>query len=140
MDKYNTEIFGEFTYPESMTYEDLLESESMLLENIDNIMLDSGAEHLDFNPLGDILMFQCAFVTRNLEILRDIADELAALLPQGITGKLLCLEKNLTSYHLFWLARGQWQEYEYKLPDRGPDAAPLRKVTLPPLESGQTRN
>lgn len=132
MDKYNTEIFGEFTYPESMTYEALLESESMLLENIDSIMLDGGAEHLDFNPLGDRLMFQCAFITQNLEILRDIADELSALLPQGIKGKLLCLEKDLTSYHLFWLSRGQWQEYEYRLPDRGPDAAPLHKITLPP--------
>lgn len=132
MDKYNTEIFGEFTYPESMTYEALLESESMLLENIDSIMLDGGAEHLDFNPLGDILMFQCAFVTQNLEILRDIVDEIAALLPKGIKGKILCLEKNLTSYHLFWIERGQWQEYEYNVPSRGPDAAPLHKVPLPP--------
>lgn len=132
MDKYNTEIFGEFTYPESMTYETLLDSESMLLENIDSIMLDGGAEHLDFNPLGDMLMFQCAFVTQNLEILRDIVDEIAALLPQGIKGKILCLEKNITSYHLFWVERGQWQEYEYKVPNRGPDAAPLHKVPLPP--------
>ncbi len=132
MDKYNTEVFGEFTYPESMTYESLLESESMLLENIDSIMLDSGAEHIDFNPLGDILMFQCAFVTQNLEILRDIADEIAALLPSGIKGELLCLEKNLTSYHLFWIERGQWQEYEYKVPDRGPDKAPLHKIKVPP--------
>lgn len=132
MDKYNTEIFGEFTYPESMTYESLLESESMLLENLDSIMLDGGAEHLDFNPLGDILMFQCAFVTQNLEILRDITDEIASLLPKGVKGKLLCLEKNLTSYHLFWVERGQWQEYEYKIPNLGPEAAPLHKVKLPP--------
>lgn len=131
MDKYNTEIFGEFTYPESMTYESLLESENMLLENIDSIMLDGGAEHLDFNPLGDKLMFQCAFVTQNLEILRDIANEIAALLPKGVKGKLLCLEKDLSSYHLFWIQRGQWQEYEYKLPNCGPDHAPHHTVTIP---------
>lgn len=131
MDKYNTEIFGEFSYPESMTYEDLLTCETMLLENIDAIMLDSGAEHLDFNPLGDILMFQCAFVTQNLEILRDISDEIAELIPRGMRCKLLCLEKNLTSYHLFWINQGSWKEQEFILPNRGPDNVPEHKVKLP---------
>lgn len=130
MDKYNTEIFGKFTYPESMTYEDLLSYEKMLLENIDNIMLDGGAEHLDFTPLGDILMFQCAFVTQNLEILRDIADEIASLLPKGVKCKLLCLEKNLSSYHLFWIKRGEWQEHEYLLPSMGPDESIVHKSAI----------
>lgn len=128
MDKYSTEIFGEFTYAESVTYEDLLAYEKTLQENVELIYLDGGAEHLDFTPLGDMLMFQCAFETKNLEILRDIAEELAQILPEGVKGRVLCLEKDLTMYHLFWLRPGIWQEKKYKLPDTGPEDAITREV------------
>ena len=130
MDKYNTEIFGEFTYAESITYEDLLRYETILLKNLEEILADGGAEHLDFTPLGDTLMFQCAFITQNLEILRDMSDEICALLPEGVRGKLMCLQKSLTTYHLFWLKRGQWQEKEFILPWHGPDDAPVHKVEV----------
>lgn len=132
MDKHRTEIFGEFTYAESLTYEALIAYENALLENLDNIFLEAGAEHLDFTPEGDILRMQCAFESRNLEILRDIAQEIAAILPPHIYGKLLCLEKDLTTYHLFWLQRGQWQEKAYTLPTAAPDGSPvhiLKKIS-----------
>lgn len=132
MDKNQTEMFGEFTYPESMTYEDLLNTESFLMEQLDNLFLDAGAEHLDFTPLGDILMLQCAFECRNLEILRDIARETASLLPRGVSGRILFLEKNLDLYHMFWVERGQWQEMEYDLPRTGPAGAPVNKTGLMP--------
>ncbi len=128
MDKNQTEIFGEFAYPESMTYEDLLNTEEFLKEQLDMLFLDAGAEHLDFTPLGDILMLQCAFECRNLEILRDIAQEVASLLPQGVRGRILCLEKNLASCSLFWIESGSWQEGDIKLPRKGPADAPLHKV------------
>lgn len=130
MDKYDTEIFGEFTYAESITYEDLLKYETRLLKSIETIMADGGAEHLDFTPLGDILMFQCAFITQNLEILRDMADEMCSRLPPGVRGKLMCLQKSLTTYHLFWMRRGEWQEKEYILPWHGPDDAPKHMVQI----------
>lgn len=123
MDKNQTEIFGELTYAESLTYEELLQIETELMEQIDNIFLDAGAEHLDFTPLGDILMFQCAFEFRNLEIMRDISEDLASTLPRGVRGRILCLEKNLTSYHIFWVFRGKWQEKAYTLPSSGPEDA-----------------
>lgn len=128
MDKNQSEIFCEFTYPESMTYEELIEYEALLIENLENLFRDSGAEHLDFTPLGDILMLQCAFEIKNLELLRDVCQEIANILPRGVSGRMLCLEKNLVSCHLFWLLKGQWQEKEYKLPVKGPDDAPIHKV------------
>lgn len=128
MNKNESEIFGEFTYAESMTYDDLLENEALLLEQLDNIFLEGGAEHLDFTPLGDMLMLQCAFEIKNLEILRDIAQEIAAFLPKGIAGRVLCLEKNLASVHIFWIRKGQWQEKEYKLSETAPEDAPVHKV------------
>lgn len=128
MDKNQTEIFGEFTYAESLTYEELLDIENELIQQIDNVFLDGGAEHLDFTPLGDILMFQCAFECRNLEILRDIAGELASSLPRGVQGRILCLEKDLASYHIFWIGHEKWQEKEYPLPVKGPEDAKIHVV------------
>lgn len=128
MDKNQSGIFAEFTYPDSMTYEALLEFENTLIAQLDALFLDAGAEHIDFTPLGDILMMQCAFEFRNLEILRDIADEIALILPPGVKGRILCLEKNLVSCHIFWIQKGQWQEKEYKLPTKGPEDAPVHKV------------
>lgn len=130
MDKYQSEVFGEFTYSESMTYEDLLACENSLLANLEEIFGDAGAEHLDFTPLGDILMAQCAFTAKNLEILRDVAQEIAAVLPDGVRGRLLCLQKDLSSYHSFWIERGKWREREYALPKKAPADAPLNEVPL----------
>lgn len=132
MNKYRSEIFGEFTYAESMTYEDLIANESDLMENLDGIFQDGGAEHLDYTPLGDMLMTQCAFEVQNLEIFRDIAQEIAFILPEKIKGRLLCLQKDLTSYHLFWIRRGQWQEQEIILPVKGPENAPVHKIKKMP--------
>lgn len=128
MNKNQSEIFCEFTYPDSMTYEKLLEIENLLIDQLDAIFLDSGAEHIDFTPMGDILMMQCAFEIRNLEIFRDISNEIALILPPDVKGRILCLEKNLVSCHIFWIERGRWQEKEYRLPLRGPDDAPVHKA------------
>lgn len=128
MDKYQTEIFGEFTYAESLTYEDLLNIEEDITREVDTIFLDAGAEHLDFTPHGDLLMFQCAFECRNMEIFRDIADELAMWLPKGVRGRILCLDKDLYSYSLFWISPGQWQEKAHIFPVKGPQDIPIHIV------------
>lgn len=128
MNKNQSEIFAEFTYGESLTYEELLQHENMLIEQLDLLFKEGGAEHLDFTPQGDLLMLQCAFEIRNLEILRDISREIAVILPKGIRGRMLCLEKDLTLVHIFWIDKGQWQEKEYVLPKKGPEDAPIHKL------------
>lgn len=131
MDKYQSEVFGEFTYSESMTYEELLASENYLLANMEEIFADAGAEHLDFTPLGDILMTHCVFTVQNLEIFRDMAQMIATILPRDIQGRLMCLKKDLSSYHTFWIKRGEWREMEYILPKRPPADAPINEVPTP---------
>lgn len=130
MNKYKAEIFSEFTYAESMTYEELLYCENALMENLEGIFRDGGAEHLDFTPLGDMLMCQCALEIPNREILRDMAQEIVYILPVNIKGRMLCLHKNLEFYDMFWLARGEWQEKEYKIPATAPEGVPKRAVKL----------
>ena len=131
MDKYRSEIFGEFTYSQRLTYEELISCETELMDNLTNIFHDGGADHLDFTPLGDLLMSQCAFEVQNLEIFRDMAQEIAFILPQHIKGRLFCLQKNLKSFHIFWLKRGQWQEQEYPIPVDGPEGAKINLLRMP---------
>ena len=92
MDKNRSEVFGQFSYDESLTYEELLDVESTLIADLEALLLRAGATHLDFTPLGDALMCQCAFEAHKLYVYRKIAQEAAALLPRGVTGRLLCLD------------------------------------------------
>ena len=92
MDKNRSEIFGQFSYDESLTYEELLDVENTLTADLEALLQRAGAAHLDFTPLGDALMCQCAFETHKLYVYRKIAQEAAALLPRGVTGRLLCVD------------------------------------------------
>lgn len=130
MNKYLAEIFAEFTYAESMTYEDLLYNENLLMENLESIFKEGGTEHLDFTPLGDMLMAQCAMEIPNREILLDMAQEIAFILPKNIMGRMLCLHKNLKSYDLFWLSRGKWSEKEFNLPGKSPEGIKIQTVKV----------
>ncbi|MDE5833071.1 MAG: hypothetical protein K2H64_08820 [Desulfovibrio sp.] len=128
MDKTLSEVFGEFTYSQSMSYEDLLNNEQKLLENLDRIFLDAGAEYLDFTPLGDILKLQCGFETHDLDLFQEIARKIAGVLPGKVRGRLVCLQKNLNSFHIYWLTSGQWQEADIELPAKAPEHLPLHKL------------
>ena len=97
MDKNRSEVFGQFSYDESLTYEELLDVESTLIADLEALLMRAGATHLDFTPLGDALMCQCAFEAHKLYVYRKIAQEAAALLPRGVTGRLLCLDKSLAA-------------------------------------------
>lgn len=128
MDKTLSEVFGEFTYAQSMSYEDLLTHEEKLLENLDRIFLDAGAEYLDFTPLGDILKLQCGFETHDLDLFQDVAQKIARVLPKKVRGRLVCLQKNLDSFHIYWLSRGQWREADIDLPAKAPEHLPVHDI------------
>ncbi len=116
MDKNRSELFGRFSYDDSLTYEALLAVEENLTADLTALLLRADAAHLDFTPLGDALMFQCAFEAHKLYVYRKIALETAALLPPGVRGQLLCLDKDFNSLHIYWLRAGQWQEEERSVP------------------------
>ena len=116
MDKNRSELFAHFSYDDSLTYEALLEVEEDLTRDVEQLLQRAGAAHLDFTPLGDALMSQCVFEAHRLYVYRKIALEIAALLPQGVRGRLLCVDKNFESMHIFWLRPGEWQEEERPVP------------------------
>ncbi len=116
MNKNRSELFGRFSYDDSLTYETLLAVEENLTADLTALLVRANATHLDFTPLGDALMFQCAFEAHRLYVYRKIAMEAAALLPEGVRGQILCLDKDLNSLHIYWLRTGQWQEEEHSVP------------------------
>ena len=120
MDKNRSELFAHLSYDDSLTYEALLEVEEDLTRDVELLLQRAGAAHLDFTPLGDALMFQCVFEAHRLYVYRKIALEIAALLPQGVRGRLLCIDKNFESMHIFWLRPGEWQEEERPVPQDPP--------------------
>ena len=121
MDKNRSELFAHFSYDDSLTYEALLEVEEDLTRDVEQLLQRAGAAHLDFTPLGDALMSQCVFEAHRLYVYRKIALEIAALLPQGVRGRLLCVDKNFESMHVFWLRPGEWQEEERPVPVDPPE-------------------
>lgn len=128
MDKTLSEVFGEFTYSQSLTYEALIERERKLLENLDHIFLEAGAEYLDFTPLGDILKLQCGFENHDLDAFEDVARKIAAILPKSVRGRVVCLQKNLNSFHIYWLKQNEWREADIDLPANPPEHLPIHKL------------
>jgi hypothetical protein len=116
MDHNISEIFGQFVYDDSLTYEELLAVEQTLIRDLQNLMLRAGAQHPDFTPLGDMLLCRCSFAAHKLYVYRKFVHETAGFLPKGISGRLLCLEKNFNSLHIYWIQPGQWEEEERPIP------------------------
>lgn len=139
MDKNQIELFGNFCYDESLTYEALIAAEDVLIGELDALLQRAGAEHIDFTPLGDSLMLQCEFAAYKLYVFRKVAMEIAALLPEGVTGRLLSLHYDLSSMHAFWLRPGAWVEQDAVLASEPPEGAPLHTVALArPQDAGGT--
>lgn len=137
MDKNRCELFAQFVYADSLTYEDLLDAEAALMARVEALLQEAGGEHLDFTPLGDMLRCQCAFESVDPENFRRIAAQVAALLPEGITGRLLALDKSLAGMHLFWARKGVWQEAEWPVPVTAPpDAASHHVEVASPQPAG----
>ncbi len=130
MDRNRSELFGQFSYDDSLTYEELLVLEKNLVADVQALLLRAGGTHLDFTPLGDALMFQCAFEAHKVYVYHKIAQEMARILPHGIHGRLLCLDKHLAVQHLFWIERGQWQTEERTLPPLPPDGLKVWRVPV----------
>lgn len=135
MDKNCSELFGNFAYAESLTYEALLAVEDSLIVGMEDLLLRAGAEHVDFTPLGDSLMLECEFEQHKLYVYRKIAMGMAAMLPEGVSGRLLCLHRDFSSLHAFWLRPGQWMEEERSLPETPPDGLTVHAAARVALAS-----
>ena len=121
MEQTSSEIFCQFIYDESFTYDELLQIEENLISSIEDLLHRSGAEHIDFTPLGDTLMLQCAYSEHKIYIFRKLACKLAELLPPKISGRVVCLSHALDACQVYWLKHNEWQEQNIPLPETPPE-------------------
>jgi hypothetical protein len=128
MGRHDSELFGRFIYDDSLTYEAMMASEGVLIAQLNDLLPKAGAAHLDFDQAGDALRFQCAFDRHRLFVFRKLAQEMAALLPEGIKGRFLCLDKGLDTIHVYYVETGRWQEEALPLPQTPPEGLKVHHV------------
>lgn len=116
MNKFHCEMFGHFIYDESLTYEELLDMEMRLIGDVQLVLERSNAEHLDFTPLGDELMVQCAFDDYAPEVFQEICRTLSPFLHPSVEARLLFVDKHLGSLRVFHMNCRTWQEHAIELP------------------------
>lgn len=95
MSTYNCHLFGSLFYSQSISYHELQEVEQELMVQIQDLLNTYSAGHLDFWGYGDLLRLECGMEQFDAETLADCAKDLAALLPDGVTARLLGIDKNL---------------------------------------------
>lgn len=116
MGNYLCEMFGYFEYSEQMTYQELLDREAMLTRDTQELLQEFQAAHLHYTPLGDVLMLQCVFKRYDPELFHEICDGLSPLLCQAVTGRVLFVDKQLNSLHMYSLTEQDWHEADLRIP------------------------
>lgn len=116
MNKFQSEMFGHFIYDESLTYEELLEMEVQLIADVQQVLEERNAEHLDFTPLGDELMVQCVFDIYEAAQYREICTELYPRLHPSVGARMLFVDKHLDTLLIFHLSSRGCRETPLTLP------------------------
>lgn len=116
MDKYRCEMFGHFTYDERLTYQELLDREAELTQDMQLLLERSKAVHIDFTPLGDELMVQCAFGAYSVQTFHALCDDIQKFLCAAVEARLLFVDKHLAMLDMYWITDGGWQEAGVDIP------------------------
>jgi hypothetical protein len=115
MAKHECELFGVVHYNPELTYYELYEVEENCILQLQDILDAYGAMHLDFWGAGDSLQLECGLAEYDPDILHDILDEVAAMLRGKLSGRVVCVKKDLTALSVFQVAPGRWTEEEVSL-------------------------
>ena len=113
MAKYPCEMFGTFFYNPSLTYEQLHELEADLLREVDPLLSNEGAVHLDFTPGGDGLCLQCEFSEFDPAFFADLAKKLTTIIVDDTQARFLFVDKEeMKKIYLFYLSKNKITQEE----------------------------
>ena len=104
MAKYRYEMFGNIIYDQALTYEELIGREQTLMSEFTAYLQQSGASHIDFQPLGDALYVQCVFAEQDARNFEDVAETVARLSGQHLEGRLVFFGRDLGRIYCFFFA------------------------------------
>lgn len=140
MSTFQCELFGHFTYDESLSYQDLLDMEARFVGTTQELLESHDATRIDFTPMGDSLMLQCALDAYDEDFFSFLCEGLRRNMPSAIEGRLLFVDKRLLALHLCHISRDAWKGNNIPVPacDKlclGDESARRRH---PPLRSNST--
>lgn len=115
-----TELFAQFVYSLELSYHSLMERESELKAAVTAIWEQYGGEFIHFEEMGDTMRAQCAFAKYDEELFHDICEDIAPHMDSFVEARLLFINKDLETLHIFTISNGRWQECCLSLPDTGP--------------------
>ncbi len=119
MATYKTELFGHVVYSPELTYEDLLAREEEVKEHIRAVLTEHGGDFLHFEALGDTLRVQCVFQAGDEDFFQALCAAVAPWFNEGISARLLFIDKDLESLFFYGIRDGAWQEAVLALPECG---------------------
>lgn len=100
MPYYPLEAFCHITYPQELTYEELLTCEADLIAVLEAQLAAAHAVHVDVFPDGDGLKVHCAFAELAPDAFDDLARDLAEPILRCGEAKLMLLRKDLSAARL----------------------------------------
>ena len=116
MARHHYEMFGNLTYGESLTYEELISREQSLMAEFTAYLQNAGASHIDFQPLGDALYVQCVFDDQDARNFEHLAEALAKLAGRHVEGRMVFLDRELRRIYCFFFVDGSCQGGRLNLP------------------------
>jgi hypothetical protein len=115
-----TELFAQFVYSLELSYHSLLERETELKAAVAGIWEQHGGEFIHFEEMGDTMRAQCSFVDYAEELFHDICEAVAHYMDSFVEARLVFINKNLETLHIYTISNYSWQECCLRLPDTGP--------------------
>jgi len=112
----HSEMFANFVYDQTLTYNELLEREAELVETMQTTFEDVGGAHVEFAPTGDALNVQCLFAEHDEGLFHAVCDAVSPMLRSDVEGRILFVDRNLGTLHLYLLADGVWREGVLRVP------------------------
>ncbi|MFW5734031.1 MAG: hypothetical protein ACOCWR_03125 [Oceanidesulfovibrio sp.] len=107
MAQNNCRVYVALQYSMEISYHELHEVEQELMVELQDMLLASGAVHLDFWGYGDSLQLDFSMERFESGTIEELAREIAALLPADVTGRIVGVDKGLRRMAFYTLVSGE---------------------------------
>ncbi len=107
MARNNCRVYVALQYSLEISYHELHEVEQELMGALQDMLPAKGAVHLDFWGYGDSLQLDFSLERFETETIEEIAQEIAALLPSDVSGRIVGVDKGLRRLGVYTLAPGE---------------------------------
>ncbi len=109
-------MFGHILYDDSLTYQELLETEARVMAVMRAALEECGAHHIDFAAQADSLLMECVFAQVDREINRTLCDAVIRHFGSSVLARFTFVDRAMDSVVFYFLGRGKWKEQALSVP------------------------